>query len=119
MENQSLFILIQSSLSFALIIILKICIISVGYLIVKLGHDLLSKGIEGKFKFSANFAGIKADLVSVSPGLLFVLLGVFLIGYSLSVEKIVETKFPDVSIEAIPHEKSKTTEPPNFETLKQ
>jgi hypothetical protein len=34
--------------------------------------------------------GFKADLVSVSPGLLFVVLGILLIGYAIHVDKEAE-----------------------------
>ena len=69
------------------IVFYKLVVLIVGYLIVKLGYILLKSGIEGNFKFKANFNGLKSDLVSSSPGLLFLLLGVILIVSSLNVKK--------------------------------
>lgn len=57
----------------------KVTVLVVGYKIARLGHDLLLKGISGGFKFSGGYAGIKGDLISSSPGLLFLLLGVVLL----------------------------------------
>lgn len=74
-------------MTFAMIIGMKIVCFILGYLIIKLGHNLISSGVKGEFKFSAKFAGVKADLANVSPGLLFVLLGVFLIAFAIFVEK--------------------------------
>ena len=76
---------------FGLIILMKIVCFILGYLIVRLGYLLISSGVKGQFKFSAKLAGVQADLASVSPGLLFVLLGVLLIGYAIYVEKEVST----------------------------
>lgn len=96
MTDQELYILIQGLWSFTLIIGMKLVIFVIGYKVVKLGYDLLSKGVEGKFKFSAEIQGVKADLVSVSPGLLFVLLGCFLIGFALFVDKELKLEFPTI-----------------------
>lgn len=79
--------------SFALIIFMKIVCFILGYLTIRLGYQLISSGVKGEFKFSANLGGAKADLASVSPGLLFVLLGVSLIGYSIYVPKGVKMEF--------------------------
>ena len=75
--------------SFALLILMKIVCFILGYLTVRLGYQLIRAGVKGEFKFSASFGGTKADLASVSPGLLFVLLGVGLVGYAIYVEKTV------------------------------
>ena len=72
---------------FGLIIFMKIVCFILGYLTIRLGYLLISSGVTGQFKFSAKLAGAQADLASVSPGLLFVLLGVLLIGYAIYVEK--------------------------------
>ena len=74
-------------LSFALVILMKIVCFVLGYLTVLLGYRLIKSGVKGEFKFSAKLGGVKTDLASVSPGLLFVLLGVVLIGYAMYVEK--------------------------------
>ena len=83
-ESQSL---IVYSVSFALIILMKIVCFILGYLTIRLGYVLIASGVKGEFKFAASMGGFKTDLASVSPGLLFVLLGVLLIGYAIYVEK--------------------------------
>jgi hypothetical protein len=77
---------------YALIIAMKIVCFIIGYLIIRLGYNLISSGIKGEFKFSGKIGGYKADLVSASPGLLFVLLGVLLICYTIFVHKEIELK---------------------------
>ena len=86
-------------ISFGMVILMKIVCFILGYLTIRLGHKLIASGVKGEFKFSAELAGGKADLASMSPGLLFVLLGVFLIGYAIYVEKGVELEHrPDKQI---------------------
>ena len=80
--------------SMGLIIMMKIIVFILGYLTVRLGYDLIKSGVKGEFKFSAKLGGVKTDLASVSPGLLFVVLGIFLIGYAIYVEKTVEVSTP-------------------------
>lgn len=70
----------------------KIAALIVGYLIVKLGYILLRKGITGGFSFKGNFQGFSADLVSASPGLLFLLLGVVLLSIAVIKDKPFSTK---------------------------
>lgn len=76
---------------------MKIVCFILGYLTIRLGHQLIASGVKGEFKFSANLGGAKADLASVSPGLLFVLLGVLLIGYAIYVEKGVTMEYKPAS----------------------
>ena len=71
---------------------MKIVCFILGYLTIRLGYKLIASGVKGEFKFSASLGGVKADLASISPGLLFVLLGVFLIGYAIYVKKEVNLK---------------------------
>lgn len=73
-----------------LVFLLKVLLLLLGYLVVKLGYRLLDSGVKGEFKFQAAWSGLKADLASASPGLLFLLLGVFLMAYALGVSKIAE-----------------------------
>lgn len=73
--------------SLGLVILMKIICFILGYLTIRLGYRLIASGAKGEFKFSAQLGGVKTDLASVSPGLLFVLLGVLLIGYAMYVEK--------------------------------
>ena len=77
-------------ISVGMVIVMKIVCFILGYLTIRLGYKLITGGVKGEFKFSAKLGGAKADLASMSPGLLFVLLGVLLIGYAMYVEKGVE-----------------------------
>ena len=70
---------------------MKIVCFFIGYLVVRLGYDLLKRGITGEFKFSTELSRLKIGLASISPGLLFVLLGCLIIGYAMFIEK--EVKF--------------------------
>ena len=89
-------------LTFAMIIVMKIVCFVLGYLIIKLGYNLIKSGVQGQFKFSTNFAGFKADLASVSPGLLFVLLGVLLMGFAMYVEKEASLKYEAKPVMTVP-----------------
>jgi hypothetical protein len=77
--------------AYAMLIGMKIVLFIIGYLIIRLGYNLLLAGTKGQFKFKTSIAGIKADLASVSPGLLFVLLGVLLDCYAIAVDKPIKT----------------------------
>lgn len=70
-----------------LILILKLAVLAAGYFSVRMGYQLILAGAEGKFHFKAEWQGAKADLASVSPGLLFVILGCWLCAYALYVDK--------------------------------
>lgn len=74
----------------SLLFLLKLACFTFGFLIVRIGAQLLREGIKGEFKFRSSVAGAKADLVSASPGLLFLLLGVILIGYAMGIPKSIE-----------------------------
>jgi hypothetical protein len=75
-----------------LLVSMKIFCFLIGYLTIRLGYKLIESGVKGEFKFSANYHGIKGGLVSSSPGLLFVLLGVGLICYAMYVNKTYDHK---------------------------
>ena len=77
-----------------LVFTLKAICLILGYLVVRLGHRLIESGVKGEFKFHADYKGLRAGLVSVSPGLLFVLLGVALMGYAIYVSKVTEVDLP-------------------------
>lgn len=83
----------QGLFQFGMVVILKIACFGFGYLIVKLGAALLREGVRGEFKFGAGLNGVRADLASASPGLLFALIGTVLIGYAMFVDKTVESFF--------------------------
>ena len=74
-------------ITFSLVILEKIVCFVLGYLTIRLGYLLIASGAKGDFKFGAKLGGLKTDLVSVSPGLLFVLLGSVLIGFAIHVDK--------------------------------
>jgi hypothetical protein len=61
----------------------KIAILIIGYLFARMGYMLLIKGITGEFKFSAQLKGGKADLVSASPGIFFILMAAAIIAFGL------------------------------------
>jgi hypothetical protein len=73
-----------------LLFLLKALCFLLGFLTIRMGHSLIRDGAKGEFTFKANIVGAKADLVSVSPGLLFVLLGIGLIGYAMAVNKVIQ-----------------------------
>lgn len=99
--------LVVYAVSLAMIVLMKIVCFILGYLTVRLGYQLVASGVKGEFKFSADLVGLKADLVSLSPGLLFVLLGVLLIGYAVFVDKSVDVFIPTARItqstDTLPH----------------
>ena len=69
------------------ILVFKLAVLAVGYLLSKLGYLLLVQGITGQFKFKGDFQGVKADLVSASPGTLFVVLAIVLLVTVVWVDK--------------------------------
>jgi hypothetical protein len=83
----------QYIITVVLLVSMKIVCFLLGYLTIRLGYLLIASGAKGEFKFTASLGTFKGNLVSVSPGLLFVLLGVILIGYALFVEKPVAMKY--------------------------
>lgn len=82
------------ALDLLLIWMLKCVALILGYLCVRLGHQLLFAGVKGEFQFSAKGFGASTTLKAVSPGLLFVLLGVLLMIYAVAVNKVVDVSMP-------------------------
>ena len=80
------------------LLIFKLVVLFVGYLIAKLGHDLLIKGVTGEFKFQTKFKESTADLVSASPGLFFILMATILISIGILKDKPFETKVTERKI---------------------
>ncbi len=82
------------------LILFKLAVLFVGYLIAKLGHDLLIKGISGEFKFHAEIKGTKADLISASPGVFFILMATVLMAVGVIKDKPFETKVTERLIQS-------------------
>ncbi|MDF1553677.1 MAG: hypothetical protein P1P84_11475 [Deferrisomatales bacterium] len=76
------------------VLVLKVTAFVLGYLIVRLGHDTMIKGVSGQIDFGFSGSGIKAKLKSASPGALFVLMGSAIIIWGLTVEKPMKIKIP-------------------------
>jgi hypothetical protein len=73
------------------LVLFKLCVLFVGYLIARLGHDLLIKGVSGSFQFHSQLKGATADLVSASPGLFFIFMAAVLIAVGVLKDKPFET----------------------------
>ncbi|HEC15605.1 MAG TPA: hypothetical protein ENI99_03390 [Sedimenticola sp.] len=58
---------------------IKITAFILGYLIVRLGHDTLIKGITGEIDFGFKGSGIETKLKAGSPGAFFILAGAAII----------------------------------------
>jgi hypothetical protein len=69
------------------ITVLKLTAFILGYLIVRLGHDTLIKGVTGELNFGFKGGPISGKLKAASPGALFVLAGGAIIAWGLFVEK--------------------------------
>ena len=69
------------------ILCFKLALIWAGVAVVRMGYELLIRGITGGFTFKGEFSGAKADLVSASPGLLFALLGIVLLTAGAVIDK--------------------------------
>jgi len=63
------------TLNVAAIVVAEIATLIIGFLLVRLGHDLLTRGVRGEFNFTGELKGWKLGLASASPGTLFALLG--------------------------------------------
>lgn len=84
------------------VLILKITAFVLGFLIVKMGHNTLVRGITGEFDFGFSGSGFTTKLKSASPGLLFVLMGALIIIWSMAVEKPLEVaSIPSTTTETI------------------
>jgi hypothetical protein len=73
--------------------LIRLTALVLAYLVVKLGHDTLVKGIKGDFRFASDGQGMKVALESASPGLLFVILGVGLGAWAITVDKPLGVEF--------------------------
>ena len=73
----------------------KLGLLIVGYLVTRMGYNLLIKGVTGEFKFKGEVAGHKADIASASPGIFFVFLGVVLLAVATVNKSHFETDYPN------------------------
>lgn len=83
---------------------IKITAFVIGYLIVKLGHDTLIKGVTGDIDFGLEGKGFKTKLKAGSPGAFFVLAGAAIILWGLFVSKPL-----DISVKPVTTSQSSVT----------
>lgn len=81
---------------------MKICAFVIGYLIVKLGHDTLIKGVSGDIDFGFTGGGVETKLKSASPGAFFVLAGSAIIMWGLFVEKPITLTMGPAATQQVP-----------------
>ena len=74
------------------VVVMKVTAFVLGYLIVRLGHDTLLRGITGDMEFDFGGHGLNAKLRSASPGAFFVLMGSAIIVWGLWVSKPMSLK---------------------------
>lgn len=74
------------------VLALKVAAFVLGYLIVRLGHDTLIRGVTGEIDFGFSGSGFKTKLKAASPGALFVLMGAAIIIWGLAMQKPFEVK---------------------------
>jgi hypothetical protein len=55
----------------------------IGYLIARLGYNLLIKGVKGEFKFKGEYNKGTVDLISASPGIFFMLMAAVILGLTM------------------------------------
>ncbi|GGF29040.1 hypothetical protein GCM10011611_38900 [Aliidongia dinghuensis] len=75
------------------LIAFKIAALLVGYLVARLGFQLLVMGVKGEFRFRSTFKAGSVDLISVSPGLFFTLMATVIITVGVLKDKPFETSF--------------------------
>lgn len=68
-------------------LILKITAFVLGFLIVRLGHDTMIRGVTGDVDFGFSGKGLKLKLKSAVPGTLYVVAGAAIICWGLFVDK--------------------------------
>jgi len=75
-------------------LVLKVTAFVLGYLIVKLGHDTMIRGVTGEIDFGFSGSGFETKLKSASPGAFFILMGGAIIIWGLTVEKPFKVEVP-------------------------
>lgn len=92
------------------VLVMKITAFVIGYLVVKLGHDTLIKGISGEFDFGFEGSGFSTKLKSASPGTFFVLMGAAIIIWSMVAEKPLRINTTPETIQEITQSDSSTVD---------
>ncbi|WP_340111870.1 hypothetical protein [Maribellus mangrovi] len=92
------------------VLVMKITAFIIGYLVVKLGHDTLVKGITGEFDFGFEGSGISTKLKSASPGTFFVLMGTAIIIWSMVAEKPLRINTTPATVQEITQTDTTTVE---------
>lgn len=69
------------------ILVLKVTAFVLGYLIVRLGHDTMIRGVTGEVDFGFSGSGFETKLKSATPGAFFILMGSAIILWGITVEK--------------------------------
>jgi hypothetical protein len=93
------------------VLVLKVTAFVLGFLIVKLGHDTMIKGVKGDIDFGFSGSGVRAKLKSGSPGAFFVLAGAAIIIWGLLVEKPMSIKYTPVADQQKIETKTDSTPP--------
>ena len=75
-------------------LVLKVTAFILGYLIVKLGHDTMIRGVTGDIDFGFSGSGFETKLKSASPGAFFILMGAAIIIWGLAVDKPFTVEVP-------------------------
>jgi len=94
---------------------LKGLVFFLGFVTVRMGYTLIREGVKGSFKFTTEAKGLKGALQSSSPGLLFVVLGVFVMGFSMFQHKGVQL-FEDAIGKSNPTKTEETTDGANSDS---
>ena len=68
-------------------LLMKLTALVLGFMIVKLGHDTVIRGVTGEVDFGFSGSGVNAKLKSASPGAFFILAGAAIMAWALFVEK--------------------------------
>jgi len=82
------------------VLVLKVSALVLGYLIVRLGHDTLIRGVTGAIDFGFSGEGLNLKLKAASPGALFVVAGAAIIVWGLAVQKPMKIRFRPATTES-------------------
>lgn len=94
-QSITLAVMQQSIIFFSLITLQKLTLYVIAYLLAKQGQELMKLGITGSLQIDGEDEKKKLSLKTDKPGIAFVILGVVLAVYAVSVDKQVITVYPD------------------------